>query len=338
MTGLSADGRVATGWSDQRRFGNPGFTWTAIGGRADFGLNAGMPAVTFTAGVSSDGGTIAGTTRLPSSITNRAYIYSGGIVRNLGTIEGYAFSEASGISGDGTVVVGDARDANFFGSEAFRWTDSGGMQGLGFTRPSHFYSTSMGISRDGRSIVGYSYDGTTTDAFVWTQDHGMQGLRGIDGLNAHAYGVNATGTVVVGESYVDSHGGNRAVAWVNGSLVNLGPPPEAGPSFARAVSDDGSVIVGNCVLLSNDQNRAMIWTAAGGSVLLSDYVTGLGVSVPAGWQFFYATSVSADGRTIGGFGGFDGDLHHQGFVVTIPSPPSVLVLYGAILTARRRRV
>lgn len=338
VSALSADGTKATGFSySQNRYPIPGFVWSASGGRTDFGLDAGIPVHTLTHAMSSDGGTIAGSERV-SGGSLRPFIYSGpGTFRTLGTIGSYSDSEAFGISGDGSVVAGGARTANFLGSRAFRWTDAGGMQSLGYTRPSHFYSTATGISRDGQSIVGYSNDGTTQDAFVWTQDHGMQGLRGINGLNARAYGVNATGTVIVGASEVNINGGNRAVVWLNGSLVDLGPPPNTGPSFALASNDDGSIIVGNCTIASTFENRAMIWTAALGSQLLGNYLLAQGVSVPANWTFYEAFAVSADGRTIGGRGGFGSDPA-QGFVVTIPSPSGVLVLCCAILTTRRRRV
>ena len=199
-----------------------------------------------------------------------------------------------------------------------------------------FYSCSAtGISRDGGSIVGYSFDGISTDAFVWTQSGGMRALRGFAEEHAHAFGVNANGSVVVGEA--DFVGGNSgAVAWVNESIVSLGTPAGTGYSIAVAANDDGSVIVGNCSL-ANGQYRAMVWTANTGSVLLSDYVSGFGVSLPTGWRLFQATSVSADGRTIGGFG----NLGHgglEGFVVTVPCPPTFSALtIGALAFCVRRR-
>ena len=52
-------------------------------------------------------------------------------LRWLGTLPGYDNSSyASGVSADGSVVVGRARNAAVQ-SRAFRWTASGGMQDLG---------------------------------------------------------------------------------------------------------------------------------------------------------------------------------------------------------------
>jgi probable HAF family extracellular repeat protein len=50
----------------------------------------------------------------------------------LGTLPGYNRSEASGVSADGSVVVGWAYNAAWQ-DRAFRWTAAGGMQDLSTT-------------------------------------------------------------------------------------------------------------------------------------------------------------------------------------------------------------
>ena len=50
--------------------------------------------------------------------------------QGLGFLPGYTGSNATGISADGTVVVGTSIGPN--SSQAFRWTAVGGMVGLGF--------------------------------------------------------------------------------------------------------------------------------------------------------------------------------------------------------------
>ncbi len=113
---------------------------------------------------------------------------------------GSFFSIAKGVSADGSVVVGDSSGVN--GTEAFRWTQTGGMIGLGaFPGGVIFQSRANGVSADGSVIVGY---GTNVDgnkeAFRWTQADGMVGLGDLlgGGFESQAYGVSADGSVIVG--------------------------------------------------------------------------------------------------------------------------------------------
>lgn len=204
------------------------------------------------------------------------------------------------------------------------------MQSLGFTRPSHFYSDATAVSRDGSSIVGFSYDGTTTDAFIWNEVTGMTALHGLNGRRAHAYGVNGTGTIVVGTAdFVGS--GSRGVLWQNGDLLDLGVNLSVGSFFATGVSDDGAVVVGQV-----GATWAGIWTPTTGILMLGDYLAAHGVSGPVGWQFQNATAVSADGRTIAGWG-YSVATGTQGFVVTIPAPASLIAFVGVFASIRRTR-
>jgi probable HAF family extracellular repeat protein len=59
------------------------------------------------------------------SIPVHAQSFSG-----LGLLPGGTFSSAQGVNADGTVVVGIG-DATGIGEEAFRWTQAGGLAGLG---------------------------------------------------------------------------------------------------------------------------------------------------------------------------------------------------------------
>ncbi|MEK6700644.1 MAG: hypothetical protein AABZ53_00115 [Planctomycetota bacterium] len=294
-----------------------------------------MPVATVSEGISGDGSTVVGYTGTPSTPA-RAFRYSGaGTYQTLGTIGGFTESEGHGVSGDGAVVIGNAHDRSFFSGVAFRWTESGGMQSLGYTRPSHFYSDATAISRDGETIVGYSLGGSTADAFVWTESGGMTALHGIDGRNARAYGGSGTGSIVVGNSKFGANL-NHAVMWRDGGILDLGVTPDMARSFATAVSDDGSIVVGYAEMLTDFNDRACVWTQSTGMMILGDYLAASGVSTPAGWTYGGASAISADGRTIAGYGSF-GNGHITGFVVTIPSPAAPIVFLALGLRAIRRR-
>jgi probable HAF family extracellular repeat protein len=82
----------------------------------------------------------------------------------LGTLGG-DWSEASGVSADGSVVVGEAENAAGQ-RRAFRWTASGGMEDLNTTYASLLTDGSTlieanAISPDGRYIVGRGYNAAT---------------------------------------------------------------------------------------------------------------------------------------------------------------------------------
>lgn len=338
VTGLSADGQVAAGYSQLRAGAgiNPGFTWTAGTGRVDFGLLPGMPSLTWANGISGDGHWIVGTTADAALNHFRPFIYRPDTgLRTLGTIAGYSESEGRGISNNGTVVVGNSHDPDEFAAIAWRWTDAGGMQTLGWTRPSHFYSDATAVSRNGDATVGYSYDGFTQDAFVWTEEEGMKALHGPGGARAQAFGVNDTGSIVVG-SFHFSDTSDHATLWQGGSVLDLGLATGTRRSYATSVSDDGSVVVGHAEPDSGSVlSTAYIWTVSEGASTLDAYVIAQGISMPAGWRFFDANSISADGRIIGGRGGF-GNGVSLGFVLEIPSPGFLGVLSTVVLARCRR--
>jgi len=120
---------------------------------------------------------------------------------------------SQGISADGTVIVGSSSSALSFpdnSTEAFRWTATGGMIGLGDLPGGDFGSTATAASADGNMIVGAGRTGQGSAgnrAFVWDSVHGMRNLRtvivdsGVDmtgwtlGL---AYDVSDDGLSIVG--------------------------------------------------------------------------------------------------------------------------------------------
>ena len=74
-------------------------------------------------------------------------------------------SQAWGVSGDGSVVVGEADSP--LGREAFLWTESGGMIGLGNLTGGTHNSQAKGVSADGTVVVGSSGTPTGDEAFLW---------------------------------------------------------------------------------------------------------------------------------------------------------------------------
>jgi probable HAF family extracellular repeat protein len=95
-------------------------------------------------------------------------------MQDLGALGGRE-SVAYGVSADGSVVVGVARNAAG-DRRAFRWTAAGEMQDLGTLGGSS--SGAYGVSTDGSVVVGGALNAAVRDrAFRWTASGGMEDLN-----------------------------------------------------------------------------------------------------------------------------------------------------------------
>ena len=106
----------------------------------------------------------------------------------LGDLPGGLFlSEASGVSADGSVVVGTSVSAS--GAEAFRWMPREGMVGLGFL-PGFPTSAALATSANGSVVVGTGVGPGKDEAVRWTAANGMVGLGFLSGFaDSRAFGV-----------------------------------------------------------------------------------------------------------------------------------------------------
>ncbi|WP_046660893.1 HAF repeat-containing PEP-CTERM protein [Microcystis aeruginosa] len=218
--------------------------------------------------------------------------------QGLGDLSGGSFSSgASGVSADGSVVVGFSDRAAtgnpYIGWEAFRWTQATGMVGLGDLPGGDFGSLASEVSGDGSVVVGYSVSTNNfLNAFRWTQGTGMVGLGDLPGggFDNFASGVSFDGSVVVGGSNTDI--GPQAFLWTQAmGTVGLGDLPGGSSlSWAQGVSFDGSTVVGYSQ--SANGQEAFRWTQATGMVGLGD--------LPGGTFSSIANVVSADGSVVGG--------------------------------------
>jgi probable HAF family extracellular repeat protein len=250
--------------------------------------------------VSGDGSTVVGIGRGDSSgsdlteafcwtadlgMTGLGFLYDSG---------GEKSSGASGVSADGSIIVGNNFQSGM-GHEPFRWTVDTGMTslgGLGFANA---------VSSDSSTVVGsYLADNTArAQPYRWTAEGGLT-LLAEPGLQSDAYGVSADGSTVVGSTDTGVH---EAFGWTAESgLTGLGDLPGGTfHSVARAISADGLTIVGDSVGASGDY-EAFVWTVGGGMI-------GLG-NLPGGGAFgSSAYSVSADGSRVVGLGSVRANQH-----------------------------
>ena len=147
----------------------------------------------------------------------------------------YSYSEAFGVSSDGSIIVGNTS------AGAFRWTSTSGLVLL----PGGTTAGANAISADGTVVVGGNSSGS---AVRWV---GSASASPLGSTQAQAMAVNRDGTVIVGftgstttDAFVwDTTNGMRSLATV---LTNAGADVSAWTlNQATGVSSDGKVIVGN---------------------------------------------------------------------------------------------
>ena len=213
------------------------------------------------------------------------------VITDLGVMPGGTFAVASGISGDGSTVVGQGNGTA--GNRAFRWTAGTGMQSLG-ALPGFAMSYSHAVNADGSVVVGSSSSSNNTSrAFRWTAGGGMQSLGVLGTGSASTAGaVNSDGSVVAGFSYTSAFTHGRAFRWTQATgIQDLGVFTNEDGAGAEAITADGSVIAGYAYI--DGYSRAGRWSASG----LED------LGVLAGADSANAFALSADGSVVVGTSG-----------------------------------
>jgi probable HAF family extracellular repeat protein len=340
--GISADGSTIVGTDITAEPGAyRAFKWTAETGLTY--LFASDNTSSSAHDVSGDGSTIVGTyNNLPYSYPLSYYPYywtAASSVQVIGHFPGgYEFGYAHGISDNGNVIVGisahDVSTEDYF--EAYRWTSTEGMTGLGYL-PGSLYSDAKAVSADGSVIVGLSmYGDECFEAFRWTAENGMQGLGDLEGgdLYSAAFNISADGSVIIGVGCSES--GKEAFRWTaEDGMLGLGDL-EGGDffSYASEVSYDGSIIMGTA---STDLGtEAFYWTKETGMLNLKDVLEEKYDLDLTGWQLTGVSGISADNSKIIG-NGINPDGYTEGWMVTIPEPATVtLILLASVFWAKPR--
>ncbi len=235
---VSADGSVVVGqegvpssealpspWSELTDgSGAHAFRWTEAEGMVSLGSLPGGECESVAMGVSADGSIIVGKAMSvagrtgPPTVAFR-WTAAEGMV-GLGDLPGGDFySEAYGVSADGSVIVGyssSAASGPYPHMEAFYWTAAEGMVGLGDLPGGDFNSFATAVSADGSVIVGYSSSASGPEAFRWTAAEGMVGLGDLPGgeFDSRAFAVSADGSVIVGNGSSDANwSGTEPFVW-----------------------------------------------------------------------------------------------------------------------------
>jgi probable HAF family extracellular repeat protein len=270
--GVSRDGAIVVGRGTSNR-GEEAFIWDDFNQMRnlrnvliDLGLDLTRWQLEQATGISADGSIIIGSGSNPqgetvawvANISSPSFLGLGG----LGGSERIS-SRAYAISDDGSTVVGESESAN--GIEAFRWTATQGITGLGDLAGGEFESIANAVSADGQVVVGYGQSDKGREAFRWTPGEGMVALGDLPSgdFESEALAVSANGATIIG--YGTDGNGTTAFIWdaANGMrnltdvLGNLNISLEGWfLEQATEISPDGQTIIG---LGRSPQGRDQAW-------------------------------------------------------------------------------
>jgi uncharacterized membrane protein len=228
----------------------------------------------------------------------------GGTPYTIPGLDGHIFyedSEVTGLSGDGSTVIG-----MFGGERALRWNRQSGFAKVAIQwADSPIAGIGMEISAvsdDGTVFVGDSkvdtpresmpilgqLDPRGSEATRWTERDGKVTLGDLPGgiYNSAAHAVSAHGEVIVGTASTFS-GGSSAARWTTqGGLESLEGDVD---TYANGISADGRVVIGQGF------RCGVVWEQGFAPTDIGD--------LPGGGNSSFALAVSADGTTVVGYSG-----------------------------------
>jgi VCBS repeat-containing protein len=255
VTAVSADGLVVAGFASSAE-GQRGFLWTSLDGYLA------LPPDTQVHDVSADGSIAVGFRQYYTPtfdlITEPIRRTAAGVT-TLAIPAGFIETRATGISSDGSTIIGYGMDSTYT-IHAVVWPVSGPPILLP-SLPAAYYTRAHDISADGSVIVGYSSNNTTgqNEAVRWLRDatgsyllNALFSGPGTISYSTEAQSVSADGTKIVGSAADTSgpfvwDGGNgmRPIATVL-SIAGLDISHDWTHLGEQcAISADGKFIVGS---------------------------------------------------------------------------------------------
>ena len=192
--------------------------------------------MTFPLGMTSDGTVVVGT-----NLYNKAVIWN---ASDGATIVGDG--EFWGVSEDGKIAGSLYNSA---GKEEAVIYENGIITYLGNVPGGNscdaFYSSGLGMSSDGTTVVGMGWENCSVEAFYWNSIDNIVGLGQLNGNSTKAQAVNSNGSIIGGWAQNNS-GTRQSCIWDmegNSTLIgSLSPWSDAGE--VMAFTEDGSRIVG----------------------------------------------------------------------------------------------
>jgi probable HAF family extracellular repeat protein len=196
--------------------------------------------------------------------------YLGTIAGDVTTIPAQAGTtvDTMGLSGDGTVVVGDIQYSST-SQDAFAWSNAGGFISLAVTGQSSY---AVGANFDGTIVAGNETASSVSHALYWTAANNWQAINlgtFATGTESLANAISEDGSTVVGWGDTGSSA-SHAFVWnaTDQALTDINNDALFKTSAATLVSADGSVVAGSGTINSQSASEAhgFRWTTTDGMV------------------------------------------------------------------------
>ena len=254
-TAASNDGTRIVGFSIDNSANNQAVYWTgATASLLDTNNDFFLSEAT---GVSALGGTIIGWGFSNLTFVEEAFYHRNNTLTNISGFLTKPASKATGVSADGSVIVGTMAN-NFFGAttSGFIFTVSNntavavnaGAAIPEFNAVPLTFTQLTGISGDGQVVIGYasaSLNPGDARAFSYNRTGNSYQSLGLLGTGTWSIprAVSSNGSVIVGQAE-NSNGQSEAFVHQSGAMTGLGFLQNGSSSNATGVSADGTVIVG----------------------------------------------------------------------------------------------
>jgi uncharacterized membrane protein len=296
VSDVSDDGKKVVGTTSAKFYTlavNMASRWTASAGIKELGTLPDRNNSVTKAG-SSDGNVVVGFSYYFDGSQGQDYAAfrwtsSGGMQA---IVPDAASSQAYGVSGDGSVVVGAFY--NPYGPHPFRWTANGGLEDL---TPILGIGVATGVSDDGSVVVGYVVDTLSTITRPFRLRGNSLEIDSSSGFHtSKAWGISGDGNTVFG-TMAPLGPGYYIFRW-DSLLQNLG---WVNDGFASRANYDGSIIVGRGYITPPFTSEdAWRWTSSNDFQDLNVVYSNL---LPNNFELLTASSISNDGRYIVGNAG-----------------------------------
>lgn len=263
--------------------------------------------------LSGDGSVVVGGAKFGSSSHSQPFVWENGTFTPLSP-EGSTLDEAVGVSNDGRAIAGNV------GGVPVRWDD-------GVLTTLAGGGAANGISADGSVVVGRDAEALATGFAVTWQGGVRTPLESLPGaVFSEAVAASDDGGAVVGRINL---GNSFATRWDEEGIEILG----TGQTSAEDVSADGGRVVGSRVTFFQGAD-ALMWDANGEQLVQDVLEDTFGLDL-SGWKLTHAYGISADGRTIVGYG--TGPNGKEAWLATIPEPSTGALIASGLLALRRKR-